>query len=577
MKTLKPHRRVMLLAVALMTLMTVSVGIGTLGIVSMKRSLDTHAKVESPRLTNLLHLDRDLFRAQRSVEDTFLTPIQTDRSELLAEYKSQVERTRVWWDSYLSVSAGLPEELQWQSDYVSRRDAWLKGTERLADFALAGKTIDDPQVASQIATTQANFTRMRTTVDKLEENLAEPQLALSESNASSTANRVLMAMMVLMVVGTLAGAGASVATYRSARHQHRESEHRNIERIADADRAAFEAELTQALDMAQTEADGFRSMKLVLREIVTDGPTELLLADSSHAHLKQILSTDDEVYRPGCPALVPGDCPAIRRGTTLTFTDGAAFSACPNLRDRGGEPCSAVCVPVSVAGRTVGVLHTTRENGVAPDQVMVGRLTEVADRSGDRIGVLRAFAKSQAQASTDPLTGMLNRRSFEDEVSARLRNGASLAVAYCDLDHFKDLNDTYGHDAGDRALRLFSKVVRDSLRDNDLAGRWGGEEFVIMFDDADSSTAAAALDRMRQHLAVTVAGGSTPAFTASFGLADTSMTVDLEELVNMADEALLHAKKTGRNKTVVSGLFDRTESDTDDAVAADKAEAQVES
>jgi len=549
----------MLLAITLMALMTVSVGIGTLGVVSMKNSFETQAQVESPRLTDLLHLDRDLFRAERSVESSFLTTIQTTRSELLAEYRSQVDRSRKWWDAYLTNSGASPDETQLHSDYLSRRNKWLTGTDQLAALALAGLTTADSEVVNQLNTTRSEFARMRSTIDRLEEQFAEPQLAASEARTTRTANRVLLAMSVLMIVGTVAGVGASVATYRSARHQHNESEHRNTERLADAERAAFEAELTQALDMAQSESDGFRSMKLILREIVTDGPTELLLADSSHAHLKQVLSTDDETYRPGCPALVPGDCPAIRRGTTLTFTDGSAFSACPNLRDRGGDPCSAVCVPVSVAGRTVGVLHTTRENGVAPDRVMVERLTELADRSGDRIGVLRAFAKSQAQASTDPLTGMLNRRSFENEVSKRLREGADLAVAYCDLDHFKDLNDTYGHDAGDRALRLFSKVVRDSLRDHDVAGRWGGEEFVIMFDDSDSSTAAAALDRLRQHLSVTVAGGSTPAFTASFGVADTSMTNDLEELVNMADEALLHAKKTGRNKTVIAGLFEPDE------------------
>jgi len=566
----------MLLAITLMILMTVSVGIGTVGVVSMNRSFQTHATVESPRLTDLLHLDRDLFRAERAVEATFLTTIQTTRSEELSEFKSQVDRSRRWWDAYLDNSGALPEEIQLQSDFVGRRDKWLNGTDRLAALAVAGSTVEDPAVTRQISATQSEFARMRVTVDKLEETFAEPQLALSEAKATSTANRVLLAMTMLMIVGTLAGAGASVATYRSARHQHNESEHRNIERLADADRAAFEAELTQALDMSQTEADGLRSIKLILQEIVTDGPTEFLLADSSHAHLKQVLSTDDETYRPGCPALVPGDCPAIRRGTSLTFSDGTAFSACPSLRDRGGEPCSAVCVPVSVAGRTVGVLHTTRDNGVTPDHVMVERLTEVADRSGDRIGVLRAFAKSQAQASTDPLTGMLNRRSFENEVSKRLREGAGLAVAYCDLDHFKDLNDTYGHDAGDRALRLFSKVVRDSLRDNDVAGRWGGEEFVIMFDDSDSSTAAAGIDRLRQHLSVTVGAGSTPAFTASFGVADTSMTVDLEELVNMADEALLHAKKTGRNKTVIAGMFEpddeSTTSDTDSGAPVEPAE-----
>ena len=103
------------------------------------------------------------------------------------------------------------------------------------------------------------------------------------------------------------------------------------------------------------------------------------------------------------------------------------------------------------------------------------------------------MAETQLQASTDTLTGLLNRRSFSERVAAVPAHLYPVAVAMADLDHFKTLNDTYGHETGDRALRLFARVLRDSLRTSDVASRYGGEEFAIAFPDCsavDASTGA---------------------------------------------------------------------------------------
>jgi GGDEF domain-containing protein len=91
------------------------------------------------------------------------------------------------------------------------------------------------------------------------------------------------------------------------------------------------------------------------------------------------------------------------------------------------------------------------------------------------------MAETQLQASTDTLTGLLNRRSFSQKVAAVPQHLHPVEVAMADLDHFKDLNDTYGHETGDRALRLFARVLRDALRGSDIVGRYGGEEFAIAF------------------------------------------------------------------------------------------------
>lgn len=209
-----------------------------------------------------------------------------------------------------------------------------------------------------------------------------------------------------------------------------------------------------------------------------------------------------------------------------------------------------------VAGRAVGVLHSTGADGEVARTEEVQKLEQIAERVGDRVGVLRAFAQSQTQAETEPLTGLANRRSFEAQASRRLRSGRKLAFAYGDLDHFKLLNDRSGHEAGDRALRLFSRVIGESLRDGDLVARWGGEEFVVMIDDSDTSSAVSLVERIRENLVLALTGSNSAPFTASFGVSDTTMADDLEQLVALADHSLLEAKRQGRDRVIVAGSWD---------------------
>ena len=99
------------------------------------------------------------------------------------------------------------------------------------------------------------------------------------------------------------------------------------------------------------------------------------------------------------------------------------------------------------------------------------------------------------------------------------------------------MNDTYGHDAGDQALRAFSGVLRDSVRPNDIVARYGGEEFVIVFPDCGAEAAAGVLERVREHLALTLSAGRVPAFTVTFGVASTDYAADFDEIVAIADRA----------------------------------------
>ncbi|MGH9135271.1 MAG: diguanylate cyclase [Ilumatobacteraceae bacterium] len=307
-----------------------------------------------------------------------------------------------------------------------------------------------------------------------------------------------------------------------------------------------------AAEMAENESELLDVTELALAQ-VTIGRTELLVADASRAHLIRAAVAEGR-EAPGCSVETPASCPAVRRGRTLKFGDPAAVAACPRLRERTfDEPTVATCIPVTILGTPTAVLHSTCTADLSPKDLARGvrRLEGVAVQIGARLGMLRAMSKSQLQADTDPLTGLLNRRAMEDQVRELRLLRTPFAVAMADLDHFKRLNDTYGHDTGDRALRTFARVLREAVRDSDIIARHGGEEFVIVLPRSDVVTAAPVVHRIRDELQAVVDTGLIPAFTVSIGMVDSSWSDDFVELVRGADRALLDAKQQGRDRLVI--------------------------
>lgn len=334
----------------------------------------------------------------------------------------------------------------------------------------------------------------------------------------------------------------------SERAQLREAE--QVQQAASA-RQELATQVHEAFDMADDEASVTGVVGRALALIAPDLPSELLLADSSRAHVHQV-AANPVAGAPGCTVSSPNRCPAVRRGRTTVFASSEDINACPHLVDRPGGPCSAVCVPVSSMGRNLGVLHVTGPDREPPTAIRTEGLTMVATQAGIRIDGIRSVARMQLQASTDGLTGLANRRATTELVGRLLRSTEDVvAVAMIDLDHFKRLNDTLGHEAGDRALRTFADVARRALREHDVLGRWGGEEFVLAMPGTDRRTAVPVLERIQEALAEASGRAELPAVTASFGVVDSDLATDLDELVQLADEALLVAKARGRNRIVV--------------------------
>ncbi len=316
-------------------------------------------------------------------------------------------------------------------------------------------------------------------------------------------------------------------------------------------RQEFETRLANALEMAEGETEVVDVVERAFASRLPNSPTELLLADNSHAHLTRVAVSSPSGIPPMCAVDSPDQCPAARRAQTQRFLDSDALDACPKLRGREQGPCAAVCVPVSIMGRTVGVIHATAEVGDPFTETAEQDLATLASLSGARIGLLRMMTDSQLQASTDSLTGLLNRRSLENKVRILREARTPMAVVMADLDHFKDLNDTHGHETGDRALRLFAETLKSSLRSHDLVSRHGGEEFAVVLPRCTPREAEAALHIVQENLKSSLGAAGLPAFTASFGIIEARDGEDLAHSITRADAALFQAKHDGRDQIVV--------------------------
>ena len=160
-------------------------------------------------------------------------------------------------------------------------------------------------------------------------------------------------------------------------------------------------------------------------------------------------------------------------------------------------------------------------------------------------------------AVTDELSGLASRRYFEsrlaEEWSRRDRYATPLAVAIFDLDRFKAVNDTFGHAAGDRVLRRFGEIVRHEIRSSDVACRYGGEEFAVLFAESTASAASAVAERVRRAIKREefVSEGKSFHVTTSAGIAGADEVQDRSKLLFQADKALYAAKDRGRNRVVV--------------------------
>jgi diguanylate cyclase (GGDEF)-like protein len=272
--------------------------------------------------------------------------------------------------------------------------------------------------------------------------------------------------------------------------------------------------------------------------------------------------------RPGQSNFAPDDCWALRRGR-VQVTEEDFELRCRHLD--AGSTSPATCIPLIAHGETLGILcvvSAAREAAAAgqalpgpgpnSDQLSLG--VGAAEQISLAIANLQLRDKLRSQSIRDPLTGLFNRRYMEESLVRELhrakRKKAPLTVLMIDIDHFKQFNDTMGHEAGDALLREFGAFLREHVRVDDSPCRYGGEEFTIILPDANSDGALGRAEALREgarRISVGTELGVPSGVTISIGLATYPDHGDnITELVRLADAALYVAKAAGRDRVMVS-------------------------
>jgi diguanylate cyclase (GGDEF)-like protein len=260
----------------------------------------------------------------------------------------------------------------------------------------------------------------------------------------------------------------------------------------------------------------------------------------------------------GDTVFAPDDCWAVRLGHPYPENDATGAFACRHLPQAALAPGKAhLCVPLFAQGGMLGILLLLADS-VTPE----ARNTAIA--AGEQISLAIANLRLQdtlrTQSLRDPLTGLFNRRYLEvslaRDLARAIRRSQPLAVLMLDIDHFKTFNDTHGHDGGDALLAQVGEILLGLVRSEDVACRYGGEEFTIVVQEADAALALDRAEAIRSaiaSLAVVHRHQALGRVTASIGIASYPQHGDTpEQLLKRADRALYTAKHAGRNRVCVA-------------------------
>jgi diguanylate cyclase (GGDEF)-like protein/PAS domain S-box-containing protein len=267
------------------------------------------------------------------------------------------------------------------------------------------------------------------------------------------------------------------------------------------------------------------------------------------------------------PVFEPSSCWALRTGHPHLVVAGDATARCAHAI---GVENTYLCIPILAQGEALGIMHfqATEKAPTLGDSELSFKTT-FAGQVGLSVANIRLREALRAQSIKDPLTGLYNRRYLteimEREIRRAVRAEQCLGVLMLDLDHFKNFNDTYGHDAGDTVLREAASFFTRSIRVEDIVCRFGGEEFVVLLPTADLNAAHARAERIRSkmhELTVLHQGQSLGMVTVSVGVAALPQHgTSAKVLLDAADAALYHAKREGRDRVADAVLTPAVETE----------------
>jgi diguanylate cyclase (GGDEF)-like protein len=334
---------------------------------------------------------------------------------------------------------------------------------------------------------------------------------------------------------------------------------RNLRRFATAARGIARGSLGERVPVRGR--DEFAALGAALNDMAAQLETRLAELEAERARVREALArfsealaaTHDSKQLLRIVAVAAAEATAAR-GSRIVSADGSVVAS--GDADGGGV---RLILPLTASGERFGTLELVGDSFTKEQRMNAASLAAHAVVALENA---RLHGMVERQALVDGLTGLANRRAAADALHAEAaraqRLQTPLSVVLADLDGFKDVNDEYGHAVGDEVLRAFADVLRQTVRESDIAGRWGGEEFLLLLPGADEEGAVQLAERIRIGLAERpIPGAPRLRVTASFGVAEYTGEKNSEDLVVAADGALYRAKRRGKDRVerAVSAAF----------------------
>jgi diguanylate cyclase (GGDEF)-like protein len=467
---------------------------------------------------------------------------------------------------------------------------------RAAIDARRSGSLDSSALAHEVEADESVISGIRDSVAALERD--ERALLAARRRALDASSRHTFWTVFALGATSMAMLAVAYLTARSALRRARLAEHRTVDannqlslRVTELMRREHEItglqRLSEALQLCLTSSEAYAAVARIIPALAeTSREGFLAVTNASSGCVERVaawgaLAADDSIG-----TMASEDCCALRSGRPYVVRGEDGRLRCVHVSSAVRD---YVCLPLLAHGETLGILHVT----LAPGRVDGDSIGEPASRyddevtalyesnewpgpghDGARLALLRraggqiavALAnlalreRLEQQSVRDPLTGAFNRRYFEESLRREIlranRNGRGLALVMLDIDHFKQVNDTHGHDAGDEILRNVADVLHRSVREADVVCRYGGEEFAVLLPEISPETARVRaqgiVDACRARRVV-LGAGRTGQVTISAGLAHLSAGDGGAELIRRADTALYAAKHAGRDRLVEAG------------------------
>ena len=322
------------------------------------------------------------------------------------------------------------------------------------------------------------------------------------------------------------------------------TEHRDDEQTREAQRLDF----TDAMQLTGSESETHSLLKHHLERSIPDSVVTVLSRNNSADRLEAttMLDAADPITETLSGAQ-PRDCLAVRSGHGHRSKGEDALLECKLC----GHAAASACQPLLVGGEVIGAVLARRDRALGEIETETMRSSVV--QAAPLLANLRNLAIAELRAGTDALTGLPNQRASHETMQRMTaqsdRAGQPLSVLLLDLDHFKQVNDVYGHAEGDNVLAAVGVTLRSTIREGDFCGRFGGEEFLILLPDTDLDSARLVAEKIRARVEQVQVPSVRREITISIGVATfPDHGAEAAAVARIADRALYAAKERGRNR-----------------------------